>query len=210
MLGASKTFCRCINFARLMFALIGRSSLPGVCPVCDHSPLNADDCKPNSALRTTVAVFLRTAEKKHALALQKEQKATQQLQQQQKPLTLEPISTPEVVRTQESQSTENAALVTAEEPLVPPVTPVVNPNTPVTGSATLATTNEKRQSTPGSNKVCYSIQCCRLMTNISPFRLTSATLRQEASARRTRRPVPTAPHHKWNTISKMNGTTDNS
>jgi hypothetical protein len=192
-----------------MFALIGRSSLPGVCPVCDHSPLNADDCKPNSALRTTVAVFLRTAEKKHALALQKEQKATQQLQQQQKPLTQEPVSTPEA-RTQEPQSAENAALVTADEPPVPPVTPIVNPNTPVTGSAISATTNEKQQCTPGSNKVCYPVQCSRPTTNTSPFRPTSATLRQEASARRTRRPVPTAPHHKWNTISKMNGTTDNS
>jgi hypothetical protein len=192
-----------------MFVLIGRSSLPGICTVCDHSPLNADDCKPNSALRTTVAVFLRTAEKKHALALQKEQKATQQLQQQQKPLTLEPVSTPEV-RTQEPQSTENAALVTAEEPPVPPVTPVVNPNTPVAGSATLATTNEKQQCIPGSNKVCYSIQCYRLSTNKYPFRPTSTTPHQEALARRTRRPVPTAPHHKWNTISKMSGSTDNS
>ncbi|KAL7270387.1 hypothetical protein RUND412_006908 [Rhizina undulata] len=51
-----------------------RAALPNVCPVCDHSPLSADDCKPNTALRTTVAVFLRTAEKKHLLSLQKEQK----------------------------------------------------------------------------------------------------------------------------------------
>ncbi|RPB02141.1 hypothetical protein L873DRAFT_489489 [Choiromyces venosus 120613-1] len=51
-----------------------RSKLPDVCPVCDHSPLSADDCKPNGALRTTVAVFLRTAEKKHNLSMQKLQK----------------------------------------------------------------------------------------------------------------------------------------
>ncbi|KAF8455339.1 hypothetical protein BGX38DRAFT_187914 [Terfezia claveryi] len=51
-----------------------RDVLPGVCPVCDHSPLTPDICKDNTALRTTVAVFLRTAEKKHLLSLQKERK----------------------------------------------------------------------------------------------------------------------------------------
>lgn len=52
----------------------GHTNLPNVCPVCDHSPLSPDDCKANTALRTTVAVFLRTAEKKHNLLQQKEQK----------------------------------------------------------------------------------------------------------------------------------------
>ncbi|KAI5780188.1 hypothetical protein DFH27DRAFT_363111 [Peziza echinospora] len=51
-----------------------REKLPGVCPVCDHSPLTPDICKDNTALRTTVAVFLRTAEKKHLLSLQKDKK----------------------------------------------------------------------------------------------------------------------------------------
>ncbi|KAJ3475028.1 hypothetical protein NLG97_g9604 [Lecanicillium saksenae] len=40
------------------------SSLPSSCPVCEHSPLSADDCTPNKSLRTTIKVFLRTAEKK--------------------------------------------------------------------------------------------------------------------------------------------------
>ncbi|KAH8894764.1 hypothetical protein GQ53DRAFT_62025 [Thozetella sp. PMI_491] len=40
------------------------STLPSSCPVCEHSPLSADDCKPHKALRTTIKVFLRTAEKK--------------------------------------------------------------------------------------------------------------------------------------------------
>lgn len=35
--------------------------------MCDHSPLSQEDCKVNSNLRTTVAVFLRTAEKKWAV-----------------------------------------------------------------------------------------------------------------------------------------------
>lgn len=42
----------------------GHSSLPSSCPVCEHSPLSADDCTPNKSLRTTIKVFLRTAEKK--------------------------------------------------------------------------------------------------------------------------------------------------
>ncbi|OAQ98730.1 hypothetical protein LLEC1_04021, partial [Akanthomyces lecanii] len=40
------------------------ASLPSSCPVCEHSPLSADDCTPNKSLRTTIKVFLRTAEKK--------------------------------------------------------------------------------------------------------------------------------------------------
>jgi hypothetical protein len=39
-------------------------TLPASCPVCEHSPLSADDCKPHKALRTTIKVFLRTEEKK--------------------------------------------------------------------------------------------------------------------------------------------------
>ncbi|KAI5779761.1 hypothetical protein EDC01DRAFT_293957 [Geopyxis carbonaria] len=62
-----------------------RANLPTVCPVCDHSPLSSDDCHPNSTLRTTVAVFLKTAEKKHALALQKEERERLQKLQQQQP-----------------------------------------------------------------------------------------------------------------------------
>ena len=38
--------------------------MPASCPVCEHSPLSADDCKPHKALRTTIKVFLRTEEKK--------------------------------------------------------------------------------------------------------------------------------------------------
>ncbi|KAI9810706.1 MAG: hypothetical protein M1832_001215 [Thelocarpon impressellum] len=41
-----------------------QSSLPAACPVCEHTPLSAEDCKPNKALRTTTKVFLRTEEKK--------------------------------------------------------------------------------------------------------------------------------------------------
>ncbi|OJD28108.1 hypothetical protein ACJ73_00505 [Blastomyces percursus] len=41
-----------------------QASLPESCPVCAHTPLSADLCKPNKALRTTLKAFLRTEEKK--------------------------------------------------------------------------------------------------------------------------------------------------
>ncbi|KAI9675441.1 MAG: hypothetical protein M1817_001345 [Caeruleum heppii] len=44
------------------------ASLPAACPVCEHTPLSAEDCKPNKALRTTTKVFLRTEEKKRETA----------------------------------------------------------------------------------------------------------------------------------------------
>ncbi|PNY27058.1 Uncharacterized protein TCAP_03004 [Tolypocladium capitatum] len=54
----------------------GQSSLPQSCPVCEHSPLAADDCNPNKSLRTTIRVFLRTAEKKREAGRPKESKDT--------------------------------------------------------------------------------------------------------------------------------------
>ncbi|RMJ25306.1 hypothetical protein PHISP_03838 [Aspergillus sp. HF37] len=41
-----------------------QTSLPDTCPVCAHTPISADLCKPNKALRTTLKAFLRTEEKK--------------------------------------------------------------------------------------------------------------------------------------------------
>ena len=43
---------------------IGQTSLPETCPVCAHTPISSDLCKPNKALRTTLKAFLRTEEKK--------------------------------------------------------------------------------------------------------------------------------------------------
>lgn len=51
---------------------LGQSSLPSSCPICEHSPLSAEDCNPNKALRTTIKVFLRTAEKKREAQRAKE------------------------------------------------------------------------------------------------------------------------------------------
>ncbi|KAF1991038.1 hypothetical protein K402DRAFT_299648, partial [Aulographum hederae CBS 113979] len=36
----------------------------GSCPLCQHTPLNPEDCAPHKALRTTVKAFLRSEEKK--------------------------------------------------------------------------------------------------------------------------------------------------
>jgi hypothetical protein len=52
----------------------GQSNLPASCPVCEHSPLSAEDCNPNKSLRTTIRVFLRTAEKKREASRPKEDK----------------------------------------------------------------------------------------------------------------------------------------
>ena len=52
--------------------IIGHSTLPSTCPVCEHSPVSATDCKPNKSLRTTIKVFLRTEEKKRESARTKE------------------------------------------------------------------------------------------------------------------------------------------
>ncbi|KAJ6090325.1 hypothetical protein N7486_009140 [Penicillium sp. IBT 16267x] len=41
-----------------------QSSLVHTCPVCAHSPVSPDLCKPNKALRTTLKAYLRTEEKK--------------------------------------------------------------------------------------------------------------------------------------------------
>jgi hypothetical protein len=50
--------------------------LPSSCPVCEHTPVSAEDCKPNKALRTTIKIFLRTEEKKREALRQKEIKDT--------------------------------------------------------------------------------------------------------------------------------------
>jgi len=54
----------------------GQSTLPSSCPVCEHTPVAAEDCKPNKSLRTTIKVFLRTEEKKREALRLKEEKNT--------------------------------------------------------------------------------------------------------------------------------------
>ncbi|RDW59645.1 hypothetical protein BP6252_12732 [Coleophoma cylindrospora] len=53
-----------------------QSTLPSSCPVCEHTPVAAEDCKPHKSLRTTIKVFLRTEEKKREALRVKEAKNT--------------------------------------------------------------------------------------------------------------------------------------
>ena len=73
--------------------------------------MTPDICKDNIALRTTVAVFLRTAEKKHLLSLQKEKKDFS------KPViaTIEPPSVPATeLSSLKLLSQENPSLATLQ------------------------------------------------------------------------------------------------
>jgi hypothetical protein len=63
--------CKRFLFLAFLFILLrsnkhfeGQTSLPETCPVCAHTPISSDLCKPNKALRTTLKAFLRTEEKK--------------------------------------------------------------------------------------------------------------------------------------------------
>ncbi|ROW14373.1 hypothetical protein VPNG_03893 [Cytospora leucostoma] len=47
-------------------------ALRTTCPVCEHTPISQDDCKPNKSLRMTTRAFLKTAEKKRDSSLAKE------------------------------------------------------------------------------------------------------------------------------------------
>lgn len=67
--------CRCSAKQRLANSP-GQSSLPPSCPVCEHTPVAADDCKPHKSLRTTIKVFLRTEEKKREALRAKAPKET--------------------------------------------------------------------------------------------------------------------------------------
>ncbi|KUI58791.1 hypothetical protein VP1G_06066 [Cytospora mali] len=49
-----------------------KQALRSTCPVCEHTPISQDDCKPNKSLRMTTRAFLKTAEKKRDSSLAKE------------------------------------------------------------------------------------------------------------------------------------------
>lgn len=77
---------------------IGQSTLPSSCPVCEHTPVSAEDCKPNKALRTTIKIFLRTEEKKREALRQKEVKNTPPATPlEPEPTPVEPVAAPEPI-----------------------------------------------------------------------------------------------------------------
>lgn len=81
----------------------GQSTLPSSCPVCEHTPVAAADCKPNKSLRTTIKVFLRTEEKKREALRLKEEK-----------------NSPPVVEPSSLVETPAAVSAPAEEPVAQP------------------------------------------------------------------------------------------
>lgn len=59
----------------MLISTQGQAGLAEACPICLHEPVNAEDCRPNKAMRTTIKVFLKkkvmereTARKKEALS----------------------------------------------------------------------------------------------------------------------------------------------
>ncbi|CAG8958150.1 hypothetical protein HYFRA_00000499 [Hymenoscyphus fraxineus] len=100
-----------------------QSTLPSSCPVCEHTPVSAEDCKPNKALRTTIKIFLRTEEKKREVLRQKEVKDTPPAT----PLEPEPIPI-ETVAVTESIVDESKVLEPENTEAEPQVDgPLVNP-----------------------------------------------------------------------------------
>ncbi|POR39358.1 Uncharacterized protein TPAR_00439 [Tolypocladium paradoxum] len=85
-----------------------QSSLPQSCPVCEHSPLAADDCNPNKSLRTTIRVFLRTAEKKREASRPKESKDTTPATPVEAPKPVSQLTAEETPARQEPDGTAHA------------------------------------------------------------------------------------------------------
>lgn len=61
-----------LTLTSLTTSLTGKTTLPSTCPVCEHTPVSVDDCKPNNKLRMTTRAFLKTAEKKRDSSQAKE------------------------------------------------------------------------------------------------------------------------------------------
>ncbi|KAL4749205.1 hypothetical protein BDW72DRAFT_178831 [Aspergillus terricola var. indicus] len=91
-----------------------QASLPDTCPVCAHTPISSDLCKPNKALRTTLKAFLRTEEKKREKERQERQEAQPATSDEAAPALAEEAS----VR-QESQQDSNVVEETPADGLLP-------------------------------------------------------------------------------------------
>lgn len=92
----------------------GHSTLPPSCPVCEHSPLSADDCKVHKSLRTTVRVFLRSEEKKKDNLKLKEAKEQAEAKEVEEATPGAEASQGQTQEGEESEA-QPAALVTQEE-----------------------------------------------------------------------------------------------
>lgn len=77
---------------RLLIPL-GYEALPNdACPICAFTPMQKDKCAPSTSLRTTIAVFLRHAEKRYKDALAKEAKINESKSDQ---MQVDTVGTPQ-------------------------------------------------------------------------------------------------------------------
>lgn len=102
-----------VDNTRLTGCPLGQTSLSDTCPVCAHTPVSPDLCKPNKALRTTLKAFLRTEEKKREKERQSAAPPT--------PTIPTPVESEAPVETSVEQTPVEAT--PAENVEVPPVKP---------------------------------------------------------------------------------------
>lgn len=96
-----------LNLASLTTSMIGKTTLPSTCPVCEHNPVSVDDCKPNNKLRMTTRAFLKTAEKKRDSSQAKEATPATPIT----PIDAKPSATPALPPTEELATEPTAAAV---------------------------------------------------------------------------------------------------
>ncbi|KUJ19071.1 uncharacterized protein LY89DRAFT_716682 [Mollisia scopiformis] len=108
------------------------SELSSTCAVCEHTPISAEDCKPNKSLRTTIKVFLRTEEKKREALRLKEEKNTPP----DTPITVEPTPAGPVAPVEEPAPANDITNIAEEkdekvdivtEPSDPPLPTTLDP-----------------------------------------------------------------------------------
>lgn len=83
------------------------------CPVCQHTPVNAEDCKPNKNLRTTIKAYIQTEQSKRQKA-QREKEAKEGKSAAATPVAVAETSAPAV-----EQVSEASGDVANGEPVAP-------------------------------------------------------------------------------------------
>jgi len=149
--------CHC---RRLLNPTVGQSTLPSSCPVCEHAPLSADDCKPHKNLRTTIRVFLKTEEKKRGGSHPKES-------EEPTPTTtpVEPKPAPVPVVADKSEAADGSQETSEDVHTVGDAAAADQPSVPeVNGAREVSIAQPQEQS---DEKVCglsYSGLCCLSLT----------------------------------------------
>lgn len=98
-----------------MLIIPGQTTLPQSCPVCEHSPVAAEDCNPVKSLRTTISIWLKTKLRERDVQQAKESANTPREAPAESPApsaTQEPTPAPKVDTSEakpESNSLQDAA-----------------------------------------------------------------------------------------------------